>query len=170
MKLTFNVTLTARDKDGNITGVREGSNAIANGDPDSAGIENGFIFALVKLFDTAGTFASWYNKLDFITTMELGTGTPGNDGLGTPYTSPNTQESIDYDINSIDKSTPGAPVFTATTVYGPDAPYNVEMSGITEVVMLNDSDEVFAYKSFSAMSKSALGTLTIVWTLTLSTT
>ena len=168
MKLKLNMKLTARDKGGNITGVREGKNDIAGGDPDTAGIENGFIFALIKLFDTNGTFASWYDKTDFITTMELGTGTPGNGGLGTPYTSPNTQESIDYDINSIDKSTPSASVFRATTVYGPGAPYDVAMSGITGAVMLNDSDEVFAYRSFSAIGKTAGGTITIDWDITLS--
>jgi len=166
--MKINVIAREYDEDGNLVKEQGGHNAICVGDPDPTGgnSENGLVYALIRMFDVAGTYATRYTNTDFISDMELGTGTPSNDGLGSPYSSFSTVESIDIDSSSLDESSLTAPFITLSTTW--DSTYGA-ISGVTEAVLLTESGQAFAYKAITpALSKTSAGTLVIEWKITLS--
>lgn len=151
------VKATLRDKDGNIIHEQEGYNTVTNGDPDS--VNNGFVLILDRMFNNG----DFYDPDDYINKMKLGTGTPSNSGLGSPTSSYKT-----ISLDTIDKSTPSAPFLKATGTWDSG---DGALSGITEAGLFADGIDttLFAFKTFTpALSKTAEGTLTIEWTITIS--
>lgn len=162
MQIKHKVTATQKDKDGNIINVQEGHNTVTTGNPNS--IHNG----LVWLLDRAFGDGEYFDPDDTINKMMLGTGSPGNSGLGTPLTGVPGSTLIAFASTAWDISTLSAPVLTATCDW--DSSFDA-LSGITEVGLFIDGTEyeMFAYKTFSpALSKTDGGTLTIEWEITLS--
>jgi hypothetical protein len=158
MKFRNYVKAIIKDKDGKIVKIQKGCNTITNGDPDT--VNNGFVLILDRMFDNG----DFYDPDDFINKMGIGTGTPSNSGLGSTLNKDKTLEVV----GTIDKSTPSAPFIKVKGVWDSG---DGALSGITEAGLIADGigTTLFAYKTFTpALSKTAGGTLTIEWTVTVS--
>jgi hypothetical protein len=157
MQLTHKVIATERDASGKIIRVQEGHNTVTNGNPTT--VDNGRVMVL----DYITGKDEYYDSTDEIGKMKLGTGTPGNGGLGTPTGSYKTTTFPSV----MDISNLSAPelVLRGTWDAGDGA-----LSGITEAGLFSETGlELFAYKTFTpALSKTAGGTLEIDWTITAS--
>lgn len=168
MKFTHKVIAKVYDENGILVDEREGTNTVLSGDPTSDASQeyNGYVMALQRLLNDDDSGAIVSDEASALTQMELGTGTPDNEGLGTPYTSPSTIESFDTMTWDYTTSQTSIDVVISTAW---DSSY-VALSGITEAVIQNANDEPFASKTFSpALSKTTGGTITIEWTLTVGT-
>jgi hypothetical protein len=171
--IQFRNKLTAKvyDVSGELVHTQTGLNTVTTGDYTVSDTYNGRVLMLGLLTNDNNSAAFLFNKTDhanpdYLETMQLGTGTPDNNGLGTEYTSPGTtQESFDtitWDVST--QSTPKVTLSTSWTSGGYGA-----LSGITEAALETTQSDVFAYKTFSpALSKTAGGTITLEWELTLS--
>lgn len=165
MKLINTVTAIVKDEHGNIVDKREEKNTITTGDPSS--VENGLVYLLDRMFGNG----DYFDPDDTIAKMQLGTGTPDNSGLGTPITSPD-DTMIVFDSVEFDPS--GSPWYTSPKIQATciwDSDFGA-LSGITEAGLFTDPLEyMFAYKAFSpALSKTALGSITIIWEVQISAT
>jgi hypothetical protein len=170
MIIKNNLIAKIYDVDGNLVNVQEGHNAITDGDATTSTYGNGFIFTLMRLFNDDNSGALLMDEDSAIVAMEMGTGTPDDDGLGTPYTTPDTElaiASLTWDYSTLTE-----PEILASCSWGPGSPYNVSLSGITEAVLLTgttgplSTNEPFAYKTFTpALSKTAGGVITLEWTI-----
>ena len=168
MKLINTVKAVIKDEHGNVIHTQEAKNTITTGDPNS--VENGLIFMLMRLFNAQTPM--YYDPTDYLDKMQLGTGTPSDSGLGNPITSPlDTMISIDsIDFDETGGSWYTSPKMVASTTW--DDTYGA-LSGITEAGLFNNAStpELFAYKTFSpALSKTALGSITITWEVQASAT
>lgn len=155
MKITHRVIATIRDEHGNVTHVQEGKNAITDADPVSS--NNG----LVMMLDLLSGKGEYYTVTEYVSRMKLGTGTPGDSGLGSETGSLKTTTFP----TSIDISDPTAPEIDLRGTWDSG---DGALSGITEAGLFNSnvSPKLFAYKTFSpALSKTTGGTLTIDWTI-----
>lgn len=165
MKIKHKVTATIKDEQGRVVTVQEGHNTVTAGDPTS--VHNGFVWMLDRIFGD-GTY---FDPDDFINKMMLGTGTPSNSGLGTPYAGVPGSTLIAFKSGypTWDISTLTAPVITARCEW--DSSFDA-FSGITEAGLFVDGVvdyEMIAYKTFSpALSKTTGGTLIIEWEITIS--
>lgn len=165
MKLINTVTAVIKDEYGNVIHTQEDKNTITTGDPTS--VENGLVYLLDRIFDNG----DYFDPDDTISKMQLGTGTPSNSGLGNPITSP-LDTMIAFDSVAFDTS--GSPWYTspkikATAIW--DSTFGA-LSGVTEAGLFTSPLEyMFAYKTFSpALSKTALGSITIIWEVQASAT
>jgi hypothetical protein len=167
MQIKHRVVAQVYDEKGNLIDEREGHNTVLTGVPttDATQEYNGYVMILQRLLndDDSGLIIS--DELSALTQMELGTGTPDNEGLGTPYTPTNTQENFDSITWDYTTSTSSIDALLTTTW---DATYPA-LSGVTEAAILNANDDPFASKTFSpALSKTTGGSIVINWTLTVS--
>jgi hypothetical protein len=171
MKFTHNVTATIKDEYGNVIREQTNHNAITDGDATSSTYGNGYIFTLMRLFNDDDSSNLLMSPTSYLIGMELGTGTPDDDGLGTPYAGENTEllfDSITWDYSSLP-----APKVTASCSW--DSGFGA-LSGVTEAgLYVGDPtspvsfDELFAYNTFTpALSKTSPGTITITWSITVS--
>jgi hypothetical protein len=165
MKFINTVIAVIKDEHGNIIHTQKAKNTITTGDPVS--VENGLVYMLDRLFDNG----DYFDPDDTLSKMQLGTGTPSNSGLGTPKTSPlNTMiafSSVAFDTTG--GTWYSAPKIIATAIW--DDTYGA-LSGISEAGLFTTPLEyMFAYKTFSpALSKTALGSITIEWEIQASAT
>ena len=160
------VIATIKDKYGRVIYRQEGQNNITNGDPAAPTSDNNMlVFALERLCPNA---TSYFDNTDTINKMQLGTGTPSNSGLGTPWASPKTIQSADCNLIEAPSDWYEAPFVrnSVTWDFGDGA-----FSGITEAGLFNSATVLMAYKTFSpALSKIAEAELTIQWDFGLSYT
>jgi len=163
MNLEHRVKAIVRDEFGNIVDVRKGHNTVTSGDPNPGTVENGYVMLLERMFDDG---AYYYDPASSVDRMQLGTGTPGNGGLGSAIAdAPNTIVTVGNSA-TLDKTTLTAPIMNIHVVW--DSSYGA-FSGITEAGLLNTDGELFAYKAFTpALSKTTGGSLTIDWSITAS--
>jgi hypothetical protein len=161
-----NVVARVFDKDGNLTQLDEGHNAITNSVLPTN--YNGFVWILERLFPQG---ASNYDTSDGsgsdadIDKMELGTGTVSNSGLQTPV-SPSTEITISPANTNLDKSDEDAPFMTLSGIWDSSFP---AFSALTEaVLMTHTSNDIIAIKTLASLSKDTSGTLQIDWKFTIS--
>jgi hypothetical protein len=171
-KINTNVRATIFDGQGNVVRREIGHNALTDGVPAS-GVWNARVLLLMLLSgDNNGGILTGFTPKPYheasLFSMELGTGTASDTGLGTPYgTLGDTDQAFEANP-TWNYATPTAPYVTFTCLWGPSPAYGA-LSGITEVVFYNVNSDVFAFKNFSAaLSKEAAGTIQLDWKITIS--
>jgi len=153
------VEAIVKDKNGRQISYNVGKNTITKGDPLTK--NNGLVWMLIKIF---GKASSYYDETVNIDMMQLGTGTPTDNHLGTPIT--NTLHLFDG-FDFVDETNwELSPKMKATHTWT----FASGQSGISEVGLIADATEQYliAYQSFTpAISIPAGGTLTINWAMQL---
>ncbi len=163
LNIKHKVKAIERDKFGNIVKVQSGTNTVTSGEPVPGTVENGYVMVLERMFDDGATI---YDPAASLDRMQLGTGTPGNSGLGAAIAAGANLISTAGNSATLDKTTLTAPKMDVSVTWG--ASYGA-LTGITEAGILNADGELFAYKAFTpALSKDAAGSLTIEWSVTAS--
>jgi hypothetical protein len=154
--LKTNVIAEIFDEHGTLIHTQQSANTITDGDPDT--VHNGLVFLLDRLFDNG----DHYDPDDKITTMQLGTGTPTDAGLGTPIAaSAAVFTTVAFDETG--GSWYADPIIQANKTWTASDP---EWTGITEAGIFSTGTEtsLFAFKTFTpALVKPDAGSLSITW-------
>jgi hypothetical protein len=163
MKFKHRVIATIRNAKGKVVKRQKGYNTVTKGDPATE--NNGLYWFLNRAFDDG----SEYDPEDTINKMQLGTGSPGDSGLGNPITAaPGTTLIAFTSGPTFDISTLTAPKIEVSTTWGSsfDA-----LSGVSEVgLFATGSDDILiAHKTFSpTLQKETGGSIEIDWDITMS--
>jgi len=155
------VTVTITDGNGNITRQFTEKNTLTNGDPTTT--YNGRVMMLMTLSGDDDGGSIGMDSSSVLDNMQLGTGTADNTGLQTPITAAPTTTEIAATL-VWDYTTPSQPKITYTCVW--DSTFDALT--VSEAVLYNDFNDVFAYKNFSpALTKTTDGTIQIDWSITI---